>query len=236
MQVRVYFVFNWSWANIRCSKSMYFQLLGFMPVSQSECPAMYFGFIQVYRKYCVTSILGELYLKHKSNLSPQLSAVEQSERRGGGWVELSSIGLFSTGLHICPLFSTWGGGWVELGSTGIFSNFLHWVFFHWAFLHSFPLFSTGGGGWVELGSTGLYSTVSSIMAGHFFLSLSDPPNLVSSSDFNWAPMGPVTICRIEKICQTKGVNWACGSGLSHRYWIWDSQIPSNLLPFYPHTH
>ena len=33
-------------------------------------------------KYCVTSILGELYLKHKSNLSPQLSAVEQSGRGG----------------------------------------------------------------------------------------------------------------------------------------------------------
>ena len=40
-----------------------------------------FKFIE---KYCVTSILGELYLKHKSSLSPQLSAVEQSERRGGG--------------------------------------------------------------------------------------------------------------------------------------------------------
>ena len=43
-------------------------------------------------------------------------------------------------------------------------------------------------GWVELGS---------IMAEHFFLSLSDPPNLVSSSGFNWAPMGPVTICSVD---------------------------------------
>ena len=130
--------------------------------------------------------------------------------------------------------------WAFLHWAPHLSTFLHlrgrlsWVGLHWTFLHLSPLFSSGG--WVGLGSTGLYSTVSSIMAGHFFLSLSDPPNLVSSSNFNWAPMGPVTICRIEKICQTKGVNWACGSGLSHRYWIWDSQIPSNLLAFYPHTH
>ena len=100
----------------------------------SACPlpsTTFWIYSSLSKKYCFTSILGELYLKHKSNLSPQLSALEQSERG------------------------------------------------------------------VELGSTGLFSTVGSIMAAHFFLSLSDPPNLVSSSDFNWAPMGPVTICSVD---------------------------------------
>ena len=93
----------------------------------SACPlpsTTFWIYSSLSKNYCVTSILGELYLKHKSNLSPQLSAVEQSERGGGGWV----------GLH---------------------------------------------------------------NGRALFPSLSDPPNLVSSSDFNWAPMGPVTICSVD---------------------------------------